>query len=316
MIKSINIARLLYAIIVLAFSLFVFQYDITIDQPLYNNFYDALNDHGFVDSYEYYTKVVGAYEPVYFLVCFIFYAVFSKAVLMSALNVVLFDRFLIILDKLNCNKLIAVLFLMSYYFVILFFITDRLKLAFIFLFLGLLSKSKTFQRVFFIVAFFTHFQIIIILVCFWMIKENSSLNNMLKLKVNAKHLFTAVLLFSFLIVVFLVFKTHVIQKFNYYVARHLLDPESIKVFLFFLLCLPVTKEKSKLFYSFSFLLLVSLVIGSGRIVIFSFLLYVYFSLVSRSRYRYFTLFPILGYFSLKGILMLLQITKEGAITIV
>ena len=165
----------------------------------------------------------------------------------------------------NGNKFLSFLIVIfSYYFFVLFFSADRLKFSFLFLGLALLYKNKI-RNLYFYIALLSHIQTLIIFTSI-NIKKFKSI-----FKISYIFYF-----FTFSLIILYLFE-HILNKLPAYLFKNYDIFGILKIIFFYILAKRFSKEKN-IFIYFLPILFFSLFFGGDRIVIYSYFLFMYFSL--------------------------------------
>ena len=266
----------IFAIITFIFSMIVSPYYTGGDQEYYIYFYEAIKDLGFIEGYLIYYGSLGAQEPFYYLLIFMFSRVVDKFLLMSLINAIMGYFLSYNLIKLKVNKLIIYSLLLNYYFVVLMFSAERLKISLTLLLMVLTTKSifKSLTLMLFVVL--SHIQSILLLfvIKFGLMKKKSRfLFGKNKIRRSIIYIFITGVIVS----ASYFMKDYVLLKFEVYNVNSEIE-NLIKPIIFLLLSLFFAKQKKlKVFLSFMPILFFSYLIGDERINIFSFFLFFYFA---------------------------------------
>ena len=152
-----------YAFVVFVLSMQIFPFYVYGDQEHYIKFYEGIQDRSITDAYSFYGNTVGAQEPVYFLIIYLFNTIIDKMILMSLINSLMFYFISKYLAKINVHPFIIFSLLFNYYILVLFFSAERLKIAILFTVLYMYYNKKNIAKLFFILAALSHLQAIILL---------------------------------------------------------------------------------------------------------------------------------------------------------
>ena len=192
--KAVNIFESLKVskskVVVFSFSLYAFFLSMGIlpfamygDQEHYIKFYNALAGLSFLEGYTAQQDLLGTSEPGYFLFSYIsaIWLNLDRVLLFSILNTVLAYVVINWIVKNNVSTLVVVLLSVNFYLLILFFSSERLKLATIF-FVLYLSCSGRYKFVFLAGSIFTHVQLIVFLISGFILNFISSISSLTRLK--------------------------------------------------------------------------------------------------------------------------------------
>lgn len=115
-----------------AFSLLVFPYYQEGDQLFYRAFYDGIQGLSFADAFVFYQGTLGTFEPLYFIFSYSVSAFLTKDTALSIVNALfaflLFKRLL----EYRTHPIVIGLISLNFYFLVLLFSAERLKLSLLF----------------------------------------------------------------------------------------------------------------------------------------------------------------------------------------
>ena len=132
------------------------------DQLYYQQYYEFVKGKNIFDTLIAGRLGLNAGEPVSLLTLWLGSNLgFSKNIFISVLNGIFSSLIYLFLDKYNYKNL-TILFILNYNVIVLFLSAERLKIAFIFIILALLSKGKK-SYFYFIMSILSHFQILILI---------------------------------------------------------------------------------------------------------------------------------------------------------
>lgn len=299
-IKSSFFYGLIYSIIILLFSLFIFKYYIGGDQRFYTPFYNyCLSDiRGVGWKFQCYKEIVGAQEPIYFFISYLFSFFTSKIFYTSVTNAILIFLLVKVVFKyysLEWHRHVFILFLLSNYYMLgLLFSTERLKIGFIFLLMAIYFNKK---KLYILIAIFSHLQILFAVVPFY-------ISILLKSSVKFWFKFFLILMSTAgLFLLFLVMQNQIYHKFNaYYQETQDLDMGFIGIIKtsFFIILSSITVKKYEPLITGAPLVLMSYFIGSTRLGMMVFILYLFYAIRFNKRMD-FVMILVLSYFSYKSI---------------
>jgi len=269
------------------------------DQFHYAHYFESISDKDLITTYSYYFRVLSAKEPVYHLISWIFSKYASRDVFVLCLNLYFFTLVYFTMRKQGVSKIDLVLCFTNFYFLVLFFSAERLKIGLMFILLALLF-NRCFW-VFIILAFFSHFQLFLLLPAFIVL---SPLGNIDK-KISSTGLIKLISLLVILLMGVFFVRAYLITKILFYVNDLKFDELVKNIFLLLLAIYLVPKNKRiSVLISYSALIPASLVLSGGRVTILSFMLLMFFFFRYKKENAFVTC--LLFYFSLKGISFLLS----------
>jgi len=285
-IKSNNFVAFLLASLIFLFTIIVLPYYTGGDQILYIKAYEFANDHStFIHSYLIFKAYTGGAEPISFLLYYLGSSLTIPKIFFDAtLNFFLVFYIVKILNIYNISNFsIIILVLTNFYLMVLYLVAERLKISFLFLSIGsywyLENKRKS--VFFYLLSVLSHFQMIILLTSIY---TSNLILSLRKFTQTYKFKFKSLFLFSFIIFILFIlyFMAHdaILNKVAFY-AQHG-NKSVLKLLIFYLLSLYYAKKINKsliklsiIFLIFSFVILI---IGEGRINLFGYMIFLYYSL--------------------------------------
>lgn len=247
------------------------------DQVHYLYVYENLWKLNFLDAYEEYIRSLSSLELPYFLLIYLLGGYIDREIYLAASNVILIILAFKLLKKLGSYNTVAIFFLLTnFYFFVLYIPAERLKFAFIFLFLGLIlfyNGKKKLSISFLIISSLTHVSLIILFVPF-ILKESWPV---IKKRPIIAFVFIIILL------IFLIFLSqHLISKFMSYSALggNLSDVLKVVLLMFFSI-FSMTKRKSNIPFvvlSFFWIGICVFILGGSRVNMLAFFLFIFFSI--------------------------------------
>lgn len=275
----------MFSIIVSIISYELSVFYITGDQLHYQKVYSHLSDMPIIEAYSYYQANLSSYEPVHFIIVWIFSSFADKNLLMAFFNGVLALYASRIMLKLGGNPFVVlILLLFTYYPLVLYLAAERLKFSFILFFIAiyhLMNSRKGLAYTFAFLSVFAHVQILISISSLATVYFIGVLNKLIsKQKIdNQSFLIIAV----GLVAIIVMFK-QVSAKYVYYNTGFNFA-DLAKFFVIFIFTLFYTKRNG--FYSWkriSFatmlflpLFIVTLFLGTDRTIFFGYFLFLYFA---------------------------------------
>lgn len=167
-----KLSRLLQWLVLFAFLVLLFFTSIYFsrmhtngDQVHYTKAYRLISGLGFTEALNTYRQIIFSYEPMHFFISWVGSNLgFDKIILMSILNVLLTSlAYKYLKGRGYAYGLILLILLTNYYFFVIYFTLEKLKVAFIFLLLFLLIRKRFWLALISLAAsLFAHFQMIIL----------------------------------------------------------------------------------------------------------------------------------------------------------
>jgi len=138
---------LLIALIVFALSLLIAPYYILNDQEHYRRVFEILPTLNFIDGFRHYSQALSSEELGHYAIPWIFSRFLEKDLLMGILNAIFAFYSMQLLIKWKASIYVAAsIVLTNFYFYVLFFAAERLKVSFIFLTMALVYGMNTPKR--------------------------------------------------------------------------------------------------------------------------------------------------------------------------
>lgn len=278
------------------------------DQLHYIKFYNNITQYDIFTGYVYYFNTLGAREPFYYLLIYSSSNLgIEKEILMTIINV-LFSYLLInTLQKIKVNAFIAFTFLLNFYYLVLLFAAERLKIALLILLLSFIVVSKFWKFVLSIFSFLTHFQVVLLLVTTLYDNVSSYLK---EIKSYMKRGLIALILIAFLGAIIIYFSDALFIKYRAYEDNSGLM-NVLKPAVFLILTLLIGKNKRlKIFIQFLPLLIASVLVGADRIVILCYFIFLFYGLRIKHGFNVLILTTSL-YFAFTGYEFIQNIIEYG-----
>jgi len=245
--------------------------------------YEQIGKLSFNEAILFYHKFLTSKEIVHFVFSFIFSSNgIDKDLFIAISNGVLAYVSAAVLLQFNASKIIVVaIILTSFYFNVLYFSAERLKFGFIFLMLSILYKDR--KILFYILSLtsiLSHAQMVINYTAVLFSLLMKQISRMLVSGKMSKNIFViifVILICGFLIGRFSELGPHIIGKFNdYYKEFQLFD--IAKILSIMCLTFFYSKNSWEAFWTFVPLIVVVSFLGSDRIIIIGYFLFLYYGL--------------------------------------
>lgn len=299
---NILILSFFLSILCLALSLYIYPYYQNGDQLPYRNFYDNISSYGFLDGMDYYRNQLGSLEPVYFLIVKTFSNILDKDLLFSLINS--FIAFFLFFNLLK-NK-VAIYFILSvflnFYFLVLLFAAERLKLSFLFILMAI-SFVDLKRYIFLFFGILTHIQSLFLI---FIILFKDNIEDFFR-KINFK-----IIIYGFLFIFALSFflKDHILIKLQSYIGSGgFFDTLKASIFVILASLIAPTKWLEILILGLP-LVVAAFFVGADRIVMMTYILFLIYGLKYKKGYNILIFLSTL-YFCWKGYYFLLNIIQHG-----
>lgn len=306
-VSSYTLVQLACAVFTLVVSIYYGGLYVEGDQYFYIAMYETLNGMDFVESFEYYSKQLNSSEVIHFIITWVGAQFFDKVLLFSVVNVALSYCFIKCCDKMNVNPWVCLLiFVSNFYMYVLFFAAERLKIGFLFGFAAFCVSNYKTQLSLMGLSVIGHAQMLIIYtIQFGAIAFDKMMKPTFFRKLK-KNVFMYILAGALIVGIML---EHILYKVQYYLQDGDLSNLS-KPIIFMLSCMVLSKQKKIIFFIFSCLAVTSFIIGDERVTIFSYFVFLFFTVQKRRGVNVFT-FAFSAYFLMKSIDFLSKIEIYG-----
>lgn len=311
-IKKSSLYATLSAICVLIFSLNIIPLYIDGDQLHYRDFYKYCFYDALTLSQQFfcYQNTLGSQEPGYFFISKLAYLYLEKDIFISISNTILtFFMTLLILKyyQRNWQRIVFLIFVVTnYYFVVMLLSAERLKFSFIFLIIALLISSNK-KIIPFGLAMLTHIQSILLIGPYYLAQVFDKKTN---IWIRGLVIFGFVSLSAAL---FIFLNDHIESKFTSYSSSTNENGTGIigviKTSIFIFLAGISVRKIIPIICGMP-LIVLSYFLGSERIGMLAFILYV-FTVLYYKRKMDILLFVIMLYFSFKSIGFISNVITYG-----
>lgn len=310
--KSIFYATI-YSIITFFISLYISPFYTEGDQSYYREFYNQCLYEGYNLEQQIfcYKNSLGASEPVYFFISKFAHSLYlDKDLYIAIANAILTFFFVNIIFKyykvIWHRQIFISLVLTNYYLIVMFFSAERLKFGFIFLALALLLASKK-RMVLFAVSLLSHIQMAIMIAPYFISKVFSKDSSKL---VKILTVLSASILF---IGIFYYMQGHIETKFNAYSNSdegNIGIVGALKTSIFIILATISTRKVLAIISGIP-LIALAYFLGSDRIGMLAFIMYVGFVLYYKRKMDV-LLFITMLYCSYKSVNFVSNIIQHGS----
>jgi hypothetical protein len=314
-INSINYC--IFATLTFFISLHIFSYYTAGDQEYYIEFYNSISGVEFNEVKNIAYKIISATEPLSLLVLWLGSSIFSldKAIWISLLNsvfIVLFYRFL---NKNNTPMIVVVLLMTCFYTLVMLYSAERLKLAFMVIFLALNTSGMS-KNILFLLSPLFHFQVLAFFPIIFIYQFRDKFKNIFVKLTKSKSMLIklSLVIFSMIFIVLLNYDGFM-HKFDSYFYREKTTNAQLmtflKISLFTLIAMKESKDKLKVGVSFLPWFVFGFMFGGQRIIIMVFAWFVYLLVIEQKLQRPLPMI-ILIYFSVKSFSFIDNIYNFGS----
>lgn len=299
----------LFAVITFFLSVYIFPYYIEGDQLHYRLFYEEISNFSIGPGFIAYRNYLGASEPVYFFIVYFLNGIVEKDLLFSIING--FFAFFLAKNMLRLKISIPLLYctLLNFYFVVLLFSAERLKLSLLFFLIAILYKNSLKQYSFIALTILSHFQSLILV---YVEKFNELKTQIVKYfkQGNVLKIFLTIGAVCGFVVIIFVMRGYLQDKLLAYSDRGGIQ-NVIKPIVFCVLAIYYSKERpTDVFLMYLPLIFSSIIVGEERIVIFCYAIFMYFAIQVKGGKNWGVLLTSI-YFIYKGYEFLSNIMING-----
>lgn len=273
------------------------------DQQFYNKFYQDSCGLNLSESFFLYQNILGSSEVGYFFVVHFVSCFVNKILFNSLVNAVF--SYLIVFRMLQLRVSYIFIFFLStnFYFLVILLSAERLKFCLFFVMIFFLYKPLV-RYFYLLLSVLAHIQIVVILPAIFSKSIIILMTRMYHGFLHKSAIFF-IIIFCFLIFVFLFYSSHITDKFLVYNSKNGGNVISeLKPVLFFLLSIFYSRNhKMELIVSFIPIMVASYYVGSERLVVFSYFIFMYYVFISGKNMNIIVLI-ICFYFSVQGVLFI------------
>ena len=264
------------ALIVFALSLLISPHYMLGDQEIYRRFFEILPTLSFADGFIHYSQTLTSIEPGYYTISWIFSRFLEKDLFISILNAILAFYSMQLLIRWRASIYVAAsIVLTNFYFYVLFFAAERLKVSFIFLTMALAHVNGSKFYFFSALSAISHIQILIVYMML-LFREFSIEFIRIITSGKIKKYFLIGLIAFFLTLV--VMSGQIIEKLSAYVVIGF-DIQSVyKLLVFYFMTLVYSRNRSDVTILFIPLFIAVLMIGDERINMFGYFVFLYYAI--------------------------------------
>ncbi|KDN28694.1 hypothetical protein VFDL14_15710 [Vibrio fortis] len=308
-IDSNTALSLLLPLITLVVSLLLSSFYTGGDQVFYNKLYDTLGGMDFVSAFEYYQLHLNKVEVVYFIFTWVGGNLgFDKNSWFTLINVVFSFFYVCLFRRLGFSPFVIFLFFVTnFYFYVLFFAADRLKFGFLFLILALTVSSNRNRYVLILASVVGHVQMLILHSSFISIYISEKYKSKSFYLLNAKYFIPIAII---VIPLSIYISGHVANKIVSYIDNGGIQSVA-KQLVFVVFSMYCCRNWLKVIFAYFPILVVSFIIGDERVTMFSYAIFMYFSLY-KNRGLNIPTFILMSYFGFKSIVFVDRVISTGS----
>ena len=297
------------AIFIFVFSLVICPYYINGDQIHYIRLYEGLKNLDLVEGFTFYTSNIDSKEFGHFFLSWVASNChIGKDLFVAISNVFLAYFSLTLFQKWRVSVIIAVMLVTTnFYFIVLYFAAERLKLGVIFLVLSIryIDKVKRFY-VFAFLSIISHIQVLII---YFSIFFNVFAGQLSKLFHTGKISRYILSIFPLVFIPILLMTDQILSKIQAYLEVKQLV-ELVKILLFFLLAFWYSKKKIEPVILFLPSIIAVFLLGGSRLNMLGYFIFLYYALPFRGGFNFGVLVTS-AYFAYSSIGFIINIIEYG-----
>jgi hypothetical protein len=303
-----NFGGLLASFFVFVFSLFVFPYYENGDQKVYRAFYEGVRELPLNDAFIFYQTSLGTLEPIYFIFSYILSSFLAKDIALSAANAIftflIFKRLL----EYRSHPIVIGLASLNFYFIVLLFSAERLKIALLFLLLAV-GANGLIRYSLLLVSVLAHVQTMVFLLIFYFNRVFLIIGQLRK-EVSGFDFFQQFLAGVGILTLLLVMYDHILTKAQFYYQAEAGVEGAFRTLIFALLSIWYAQKKAEAFTVSLAIVVLSILFGSERLTIFSYLIFMHYSLKFNRGLNIGVIVTSI-YFAVKGVVFLGKIFLTG-----
>lgn len=304
---------ILFCAYTIALTLLMDLYITSGDQSFYKAYYEDLSSLSFIEGYYSLRARLGASEPVYHVIMFFSANLMGleRITMITIANTLLAYLLITWLIKHKFPISLIPFIALNFYLMVFFFSAERLKFGFLFFAFAWRMKGA-FKYGLLAFSILSHFQMFIL----FFLTLTSYLIQLIKIlhgKINNKAI-KSIIIISLSFILMGYYSNAIIEKVIYYIdldnlAKLATGLLKVGAYFFFTLLL-FWKKRVAISITFIPLFLAAIVVGGERIVIFSFLVFLYYCIVERRVWNPFLIASFV-YFLYKGIIFINNVVLYG-----
>lgn len=254
------------------------------DPSLYRYVYGALATENLRHGFFFYSVILSSTEPLYYLLVWsLSHLGIPREIFIGTSSAILAFLSVKILVQRGANIILAtVIVSTSFYFILLFTTTERLKIAVIFLIASVLMINRPrIAIVFAFLAVSAHIQVAILYLSFATIYVTAELRNAIVSKsLSVRLIGTTVAVFIFSLAAYYVIGNQIASKAGSYIGLGETS-DLVRVLPLFLMTLWYSKDRINALLLFLPIIALTPIVGYGRLNIFSYFILLYFCVEKR-----------------------------------
>jgi hypothetical protein len=283
------------------------------DPSLYRYVYDGLSTGTLGHDFFFYSVILSSTEPLYYILVWTLSHIGVPRVLFIGSSSALLS-FLVtnILVRRGANILFATaIACSSFYFLLLYTTTDRLKIAVILLIISVLTANRPkIAIIFAFLATAAHIQVAILYLSFLTIYMSNQLRAAIKTGTLSSNVIgTSCVVFIVVTFSYYVIGSQIASKADSYIGLGQTD-DLLRVLPFYFISLFYTKDKVNVTLLFLPLIALTPIVGYGRLNIFSYFIFLYYCFEARRGFNVAMVFTAL-YFAYSSYAFVTRILEFG-----
>lgn len=290
-------------------SLFLFPLYTGGDQLFYREFYAGIEGLSIGEAWRFYRDSLGTSEPGYFILVYFFGQYIPKDFFIASLNGVLTYFLFLWALRTGVSHLVLALFVFNFYFLVLVFSAERLKISFLTMAVGAYVGERL-KLALWGVSLFAHVQSAMLIMSLQAARIARITKKFFLGKIGNDFVILAVLSLVSGVALALLFG-HVSHKVEYYHAIWGGWDATLKPFVFMGLAAYCAKgRRFEAMVAFAPIVAAAYFVGSERTVMLAYAVFMYYGI----RYRNGLNFPVFltsCYFGIKGGMFLVNIIRAG-----
>jgi hypothetical protein len=297
------------ATFVFIYSLYLAPFATEGDQIHYRKIYEQIGFMDLMSGFQYYLLSLDSKEVVHFYFSWLFSSLgIPKNLFVAFFNSLLGYYSAVFFVKLNTSKLIAFLIITtSFYFNVLYFSAERLKFGFVFFVISMVCMGKGKRFYFFtFTSIMSHAQMLISYLSIAFAAVMRTVERVFTHQKLSKSLLSLALLGA--IIAFAI-GPHVLHKLSAY-ETDIKPFDLLKISVIMLLSIYYARNKREAFYIFIPLIIVVAIIGSDRVLMLGYFVFIYYGVQVNRGVNIGVLLTTI-YFSLKSIPYLYNLIYFG-----
>jgi hypothetical protein len=238
----------------------------------YRGLFEILPTLNFVDGFIHYSQALSSIEPGHYAISWIFSRFLEKDLFISILNAILAFYSMQLLVRWRASIYVAAsIVLTNFYFYVLFFAAERLKVSFIFLTMALVYVNGSKFYFLSVLSVISHIQVLAVYV---MLLFREFIRIITSGKIEKTLLIGLIAFFLTLVVM----SGQIIEKFSAYAATGF-DIQSVyKLLVFYFMTLVYSRRRSEATILFIPLFIAALMIGDERVNMLGYFIFLYYAI--------------------------------------